>query len=83
MDDLARAEYFERMDAPKEEFTLLDYEIKELVKLPGALRALADWHDHQESMAGAIGCGSAQHHQERRLALTGLAKQIQQKWERS
>lgn len=69
---------------PKEEsFALLDYELKELAKLPDALRALADWHDHQESMAGAMGCGSAQHHQERRLALTAQADRIQQTWERS
>jgi hypothetical protein len=67
----------------EEPFALLDYELKELAKMPDALMALADWHDHQESKAAAMGCGSAQHHQERRLALSEQASRIKQTWERS
>jgi hypothetical protein len=53
-----------------------------LVKLPGALRALADWHDEQESEAGSMGfTGSEKYHQERRLLLHNEADRIEKEWE--
>jgi hypothetical protein len=55
----------------------------QLPRLPGALRALADYHDNQSSMAEAqdyIEC--AKNHEDRAKALTAEAERIEKEWER-
>lgn len=63
-------------------FEFTDYELKELPKQPGALRAMSDWHDNQASMADAMDCAdSSKWHTERAKTLTAEADRIQKEWE--
>lgn len=58
-----------------------DAEINVVEHHPDALRALADYHDGQESQADAMGMGSsAEHHRARRIELEREAALIEDEW---
>jgi hypothetical protein len=68
--------------ADRPAFAFTEYEMQKIVTQPGALRAMADWHDNQATMADAMGChGSSKFHTERAQVLTAEADRIQKEWE--
>lgn len=65
---------------PQGELTFTPRELKALAESPEAIQAAIDWHDHDLTMADAVGAVEVvQHHERRVRELKEWAMQLQER----